>query len=242
MRYGILSDIHSNLEALETVLHELSREHIDSYLCLGDIVGYGADPNRCIHLIRELDPPLVIGNHDAGCTGRLSLGYFNEYARSALIWTMDRLDEQEAQYIKTPPYVIRSNEKHTLVHGTIDSPDIFNYMLTPEQAGASFHILETQILFLGHTHVPGIFEGRNEKVIYYYKPKIKLSERSRYIVNAGSVGQPRDGDPRASFVIYDTLKKTIEMKRVEYPIKHTAEKILKAGLSEFLANRLEQGV
>ncbi len=240
MRYGIISDIHSNLEALEAVLDAFSKEEIDIYICVGDIVGYGADPHACIKKIRGLNIVTVLGNHDAGCIGFTNLSYFNAHAKAAVVWTKETLDQSDLEYLKTLKLVIEVDD-FTITHGTLDDPEAFHYILDTYQALRSFDAMKTKILFVGHSHVPGIFVFENDNLKYFYKEKIKLSKDTKYIVNTGSVGQPRDGDNRASFVTYDTDRKEIHIKRIGYDIKKVQEKILKAGLPSFLADRLGSG-
>jgi len=243
MRYGIISDIHSNLEALLAVLAALSKERIDSYICIGDIVGYGADPYACINEIKKLDAFTVLGNHDAGCIERINFSEFNDNARNAVIWTKNILSASHKEYLGSLPYVLNGNKKlFSITHGTLIEPDNFNYMFDTYQAQMSFGKLDAQILFVGHSHVPGVYEKRDEDLRYYYYERIKISRRSKYIVNAGSVGQPRDGDPRASYVILDDENLMLDIKRVPYDFRSAQGKILKAGLPPFLAHRLEKGM
>lgn len=241
MRYGIISDIHSNLEAFEAVLGALSKEKIDRYICVGDIVGYGADPRACVKKVKQLNITTVLGNHDAGCIGFTDLFYFNEHAKAAVIWTKEILKQSDLEYLKTLRLVIEIGD-FTLTHGTLDNPEAFHYMLDTYRALKSFDAMKTRILFVGHSHVPGIFEYKNGTLKYFCQEEIEPYENAKYIVNAGSVGQPRDGDSRASFVIYDTEKNEICIKRVEYDIEKAKEKILKAGLPSILADRLSRGV
>ncbi|MFH1791668.1 MAG: metallophosphoesterase family protein [Candidatus Omnitrophota bacterium] len=242
MRYGIISDIHSNLEALHSVLNALSGQAIDRYVCVGDIVGYGADPVACVNLIRRLDPIIVIGNHDAACVGKADVFNFNAKARTAVEWTGTALDEQSLAYLETLKYIENDGKLFTLVHGTLHEPEVFSYMISIDQAQDSFGRLESAILFVGHTHVPGVFELRNGRIRYSYMNKMRLASNARYIVNAGSVGQPRDGDNRACYVVYDTVRRSVDIERVDYDIKTAERKILEAGLPEMLAYRLESGM
>ncbi len=241
MRYGIVSDIHSNLEAFEAVLDALSKEKIDKYICVGDIVGYGADPRACIKKVRQLNIVTVLGNHDAGCIGFTDLSYFNKQAKTAVIWTKEILNQSDLEYLKILRLVIEMGD-FALAHGTLDNPEAFYYMLDRYRALRSFDAMKTRILFVGHSHVPGIFEHRKDNLKYFYQKKIKLSKNAKYIINTGSVGQPRDGNSRASFVIYDTHRDEICIKRIEYDIGKAKEKILKAGLPPMLADRLSKGV
>ncbi len=208
---------------------------------MGDIVGYGADPRACIKKVRQLNIVTVLGNHDAGCIGVTDLSYFNEHAKAAVIWTKEILNQSDLEYLKTLRLVIEMGD-FTLAHGTLDNPEAFHYMLDTYQALRSFDAMKTRILFVGHSHVPGIFEYKNGNLKYFCQEKIKPYKNAKYIVNTGSVGQPRDGDKRASFVIYDTHSDEICIKRVKYDIGKAKEKILKAGLPSMLADRLSRGM
>ena len=182
-----------------------------------------------------------MGNHDAGCIGFTDLSYFSEHAKAAVIWTKEILNQSDLEYLKTLRLVIEMGD-FTLAHGTLDNPEAFHYMLDTCRASRSFDAMKTRILFVGHSHVPGIFEHKKGNLKYFYQEKIKLSENAKYIINTGSVGQPRDGNSRASFVIYDTLQNEIYIKRIEYDIEKAREKILKAGLPPMLADRLSRGM
>ena len=241
MRYGLIADIHGNLEALNAVLKALAEEDIDAYLCVGDIVGYGADPGECLRLVRALKPKMVIaGNHEWGTLGLLAPGYFNKYAERAIAWAKDTLNAEEKEYIAS--FGLTSSDKDiTLVHGSLDKPSKFNYILGPDDAEESFRILKKRICFVGHSHVPGIFYYDGAAKGMEGVLKVKIESGKKYIVNVGSVGQPRDGDPRAAFAIYDDSEGTVAIRRVPYDIKTAQGKILAAGLPERLALRLAEG-
>lgn len=241
MRYGIISDIHGNLEALEAAIEALSREKIDKYLCLGDIVGYGADPAQCIKKTRALKPVIVCGNHDAASCGLHDTRYFNEVAREAVIWTEQTLAKRDIAFLKRLKFVYK-NRRLTLVHGTLHEPEAFHYMFDRDTAYATFNLMDTKICFVGHSHVPGIFSYKDKALNYFYKENVKISKSEKLIVNAGSVGQPRDGDWRLCYSIYDTDKAVIELKRLPYDVEKAQKKILKAGLPNFLAHRLSKGM
>ena len=157
MRYGLISDIHGNLEALRAVLNNLEKERIDSYLCIGDIIGYGANPKECIEIVKSLKPEVLIaGNHEWGLLGFLNLDYFNQYAREALIWTKDAISHAELEYLKS--FKLTSvDKKMTLVHGSLNEPEEFYYIFDYEGADITLHTQKTQICFVGHSHIPGIF-------------------------------------------------------------------------------------
>jgi predicted phosphodiesterase len=241
MRYGIISDIHGNLEALEAVLEALMKDEIDELLCIGDIVGYGADPSECIAKIKEINPITVCGNHDAASINLLDISYFNDSAKDAIVWTSNNISVTEKEYLKKLP-ILYKNRYLEMVHGTLKNPEEFNYMIDIYAAKATFELMRGKVCFVGHSHIPGIFTLKGGKINYYEAPIIKISKYEKVIINVGSVGQPRDKDPRLSYVIYDTVRKTVEMKRKEYDIKKAAKKILDAGLSPSIAERLEKGI
>ena len=241
MRYGLISDIHSNLEALNAVLEALAEERIDAYICVGDIVGYGANPEECVKIVRSLKPEILIaGNHEWGTLGSLDLDYFNEYAVEAITWTKGILGESELRYLKSFE-LVKEIKDITLVHGSLDEPSEFHYIFDAADAGKTLRLSKTRLSIVGHSHIPGIFycDGKMPKIVKGFKAKIEPDKK--YVVNIGSIGQPRDGDPRASFAIYDEDAATIEIKRVRYNIEEAQAKILAAGLPAWLASRLAEG-
>lgn len=241
MRYGIFSDIHSNLEALEAVSKAYQRASIDKYLCVGDVVGYAANPCECIAKIKSLASVTVAGNHDFASVDLSSLDYFNPRAAKAIIWTKARLNAEESCFLKSLKLTF-NNDDLTLVHGTLNDPALFNYLTGIEVSNSTFELLNNAPCFLGHTHVPGIFTQDKAKHTHYFNgPILELKKNNKYIVNVGSVGQPRDGNPMACYCIYDTDKKTVWIKRIDYDFNSAGEKIISAGLPEFLAERLAVG-
>ncbi|MFH1269860.1 MAG: metallophosphoesterase family protein [Candidatus Omnitrophota bacterium] len=240
MRYGVFSDIHSNLEAFDAVIEAYRKEKIDRYLCIGDAVGYAANPNECVRKVKTLAKVTVSGNHDWASVGLSSADYFNPFAKEAVSWTRRNLDEQGRNFLEGLPLVYKNGDL-TLVHGTLDDPGDFNYMTDAIIAARTFELLETDICFVGHTHVAGTFIESENGIRYQEDSNIDIKEGSRYIINAGSVGQPRDGDPRAAYCIYDSDKKCVRIKRVSYDIQATRKKIISGGLPEFLGDRLLAG-
>ena len=240
MRYGIFSDIHSNLEALNAALEVYKKEGIERYLCLGDIVSYGPDPSQCIQIVRDLKASVIAGNHEWGVCAKSKLEDFTDVAQEALVWTKKVLREEERNFLDGLPLVYEE-ENFILVHGSLDSPANFYYLNNMEEADMSFAVLKKQVCFVGHTHRPGVFVKRDKELFFKPLKVMELEDNKRYIVNVGSIGQPRDRDYRASLVIYDSDTKTIELKRVEYDFRRTQEKILKSGLPESLAWRLAEG-
>lgn len=239
MRYGVFADVHSNLEAWEVVARALSEEKIDRYICVGDIVGYGADPEECIKRVRALDPVVVGGNHDWAAIGKTDITYFNPYAREAVLWTQEKLNKKDKDYLSSLG-LIEEVEDFTVVHGTLDEPQEFKYIQDLDSAWSSFELLEKSILFVGHSHVPFIL-AKDGEIEYISSREAKLESGKKYLINVGSVGQPRDGDPRACYVVYDTEAKMIEIKRLDYDIKGAQAKIMEAGLPRILAERLSVG-
>ncbi len=244
MRAFVMADIHANLAALEAVLSHFDPQTMEEVWCLGDLVGYGPDPNECIERIRELPIQVVAGNHDWAAIGKLDISDFNPAARQACLWTAHELTPQNVEYLENLPTRLVQDE-FTLVHGSPREP-IWEYVLHPWVALASFAHFDTSFCLVGHTHVPLIFQesqGPN-RLPQSFLPELNTSlplGDSRLIINPGGVGQPRDGDPRASFLILDTEKAVFEYNRVPYPIEVTQEKMRKVGLPESLIMRLEYG-
>ncbi len=232
MRIGIFSDVHANLEALETVLRALRDEHVDSMVCLGDTVGYGPHPNECLALVRENCTVVLKGNHDSGLIGETSVEDFNQYGLRALLWSQERVTEENKEYLRNLPFLV-VHEDVTLAHASPLNPGEWTYVLTLRAARVNFDAFATTICFIGHTHVPVII---NEDLSVG-----EFRKGSRCIINVGSVGQPRDGNPEAAYGIYDTEEKEFTLFRVPYDIQKTADAIIAAGLPEYLARRLFHG-
>lgn len=240
MRYGILSDVHSNLEALTAVLKALEKEGADRILCAGDLVGYGADPSACLSLIREKVDHVVCGNHDLAVADQMDLNWFNPPAQTALLWTRQALTPEERRTLADLPFVWR-NEQVTLVHGSLYQPEQFHYLLDLEAAGLSLQLQKTPAAFIGHTHAPGVFIEDQGRISFHRSSPFPIHPSSKVLVNVGSVGQPRDGDPRAAYCFYDAEEHSLEIRRVPYPLGETQAKIRAAGLPESLAQRLAGG-
>ncbi|MFC1708525.1 metallophosphoesterase family protein [Candidatus Omnitrophota bacterium] len=240
MRFGIFSDIHSNIEALNSVLSAYEVEGIDKYLCVGDIVGYGTDPKECIKTIRERNIATVAGNHDWATSGKFSIEHFSPYAKTAVLWTKKQIDASEADYLDNLN-LIYEDADFCLVHGTLLKPECFNYLYELSDAKDTFEVMQPRLCFVGHTHSPIIFGRDSERISYVKEGHINVEPNKQYIINVGSVGQPRDGDTRACLCIYDSKEKVVQIKRVEYDIKAAQTKILNAGLPPSLANRLVVG-
>ncbi|MBL7170539.1 MAG: metallophosphoesterase family protein [Candidatus Omnitrophica bacterium] len=243
MRYAIFSDIHSNLEAYKASLEVMLNEKVDQYICLGDIVGYGANPKECISLTQELIKEkgciCIAGNHDAAAAEMIPVSLFNPLAQEAIVWTKKIIDQNENEFLSTLP-LLKSERDCVFVHASLDKPQEWQYVYTIDEAYKNFELFKEKACFIGHSHIPVIFKG-GKNFEYFVSPSIKIEEGFRYIVNAGSIGQPRDHDPRACFLIYDTEKCTFEYKRVQYDIAGAQTKIRKAGLPEMEAMRLAIG-
>ncbi len=243
MKYLIIADIHGNLEAFQAVLEDSDNHGGFGHVwCLGDIVGYGPDPSACLALLRQLDPLCVCGNHDLAAVGKIDIGDFNSDAAHANRWTSEVLSPEEREYLANLPEVICEGD-FTLVHGSPRMP-VWEYIAYSFVAEENFKYFKTRYCLNGHTHVPFIFEQDEIMVNEGYMKhgdSIMLGDK-RLIINAGSVGQPRDRDPRASYALYDSERMVIEHYRVSYDINETQRKMEKAGLPHFLSARLSWGV
>ena len=240
MRIAIFSDIHANLEALEAVLADAKEQNCDSYICLGDVVGYNADPAACLEIVREMGCPVVKGNHDMDCAHDTSLEMMNPVAAEALQWTRDQLSPDQRKWLARLR-MVRQVKDFSIVHSTLDQPTSWNYVTNKFDAMANFTYQVSQVCFYGHTHVPRIFIRENENVLEVPPESIQIEKANKYFINTGSVGQPRDGDWRASYVIYNHDTQTINFRRVEYDLETAQKKIRAAGLPESLAERIAHG-
>lgn len=240
MRFGIISDIHANLVAFDTVLSEM--DGIDQYWCLGDIVGYGPQPNECVERLLELDHVAILGNHDAAAIGKASTRAFNGEARRAIEWTGRQLTKENGKYLKSLPETME-HDQVLLVHGSPRDP-IWEYITTVEQAAEAFADTSAPYILIGHTHIPMVYVRDSHGKIYDGVPETNTSLRlgnERILINPGSVGQPRDGDPRAAYAVIDSDKLMVEFHRVEYDIERVQKVMRKVGASEWLASRLSYG-
>jgi diadenosine tetraphosphatase ApaH/serine/threonine PP2A family protein phosphatase len=232
MRVAILSDIHSNLAALEAVCAEIQARGITTVWCLGDIIGYGAHPNQCTAIIRSLCPVVVAGNHDWGVVGSAPIDGFNHSALAAIQWTRTELADEHCEYLRGLP-LIATGHACTLAHSSPREPSEWHYLVTAGWASKNFSVFSTRLCFIGHTHVPLVI-GEDGTINRY-------TADGRYIINVGSVGQPRDGNRAAAFGVYDTEENSYESVRVPYAIERTAMAILDAGLPASLAHRIYAG-
>lgn len=242
MRALIVSDVHSNLEALESVVEDAkNRGGFDEIWSLGDLVGYGPDPSACIALLRLHELRAVAGNHDLAAFGRLSLESFNDYAAAAARWTAEQISTEDADWLASLPLRIEV-EDFTMVHGSPRDP-VWEYVVSVPVAAVSFQHFTTTRCLVGHSHVPFLcVTGQDGPKFLEFRldDPVPLGNE-RIIVNPGGVGQPRDGDPRASYAVYDSDDGTVVHFRVEYDIKTTQDKMEEYGLPKYLADRLSEG-
>jgi diadenosine tetraphosphatase ApaH/serine/threonine PP2A family protein phosphatase len=237
MRYAILSDLHSNEEALQAVLEHSRRQGVQQYYCCGDIVGYGAGPHAAVHWARSRKIPCVVGNHDWGVAGRLDVSYFIPEGKEAINWTRQQLNIDDIQWLGDLPLTLKTKD-FILVHGTLNHPEAFNYLDDIDKAPDTFFLMDRPVCFLGHRHRPEIFIERGHRIYYPPALSVELTRDQRYIVDVGSVGQPRDGNPLASYATYDTETALIEIHRVPYDMAEARRKIIKAGLPAVLGDHL----
>ena len=242
MRYALLGDIHGNTEALSVVLAAIRESQVDKIVCLGDVVGYGAEPVACLTMIRDLNCDVNAGNHDWAAVGKLSIDCFNAYAKAAAIWTREQLDEEQKAWLADLPLTL-VYDHCAVAHGTFHQPEAFNYIQTVFDAQQSFEALKgmnARLGFLGHSHVPvGFFD--TDPITYTLDPEMPVDQDLAMIVNAGSVGQPRDENNKASFALFDSDANQVNIVRLDYDIDAAAAKIRAVGLPEILAARLYQG-
>jgi len=239
MRFAILSDIHSNLEAFEAVLADARARECTQFVCLGDVVGYNANPQECVERVREMDCPIVKGNHDEQASLVESSRDFNELAEHAIEWTRDNLTEEDKEWLRGMRFQ-RQVRDFTIVHATLDTPAQWGYVFNNLDAAASFTYQHTAVCFFGHTHVPMAFI-RDEGIKRVRIEQLRIDVTKKYFINTGSVGQPRDADWRAAYCIYHLDKNVVEQRRVKYDLATAQKKIIKASLPRLLAERLAIG-
>lgn len=241
MRIAILSDIHGNLEALEAVLADIEGTGTGLLWSLGDIVGYGPSPAECVEIVRSRAAVSLRGNHDAAVTGSTPIDYFNAFARSALEWTVTRLDAAQSGYLSALPIVHRAPGL-LLVHASPVEPERWHYIRGLADVEEHFGAFSEKLCFVGHSHQPGIYSVDRDRRIAQHPGRDSLRPGMRHIVNAGSVGQPRDRDPRACYALLDDAEATVELRRVPYPVAKTQAKMRAAGLPGYLSERLAVGL
>lgn len=239
MKFAIFGDIHANLEALEAVLADAEDQGVGRHACIGDVVGYNANPHECIARVQGLQCGVVKGNHDEEASLDTEIIGLNPLAQAALEWTRSHLTEEDKQWLRDLR-MVRQVCDFTIVHATLDSPGHWHYVLNKFDAMASFSYQYTQLCFYGHTHTPRVYV-KNDGVTVEGEKCTRILPGHKYFINVGSVGQPRDGDPRASYCIYDDERQTVEIRRLSYDIVETQRKIRVGGLPDALAARLDFG-
>ena len=243
MKIGVFSDVHGNLEALETAIAFMRAEGVTEYLCLGDIVGYGANPEECISLIRGLSATVVAGNHDYGAVGKTPIQSFNEAARKVLLWTQERLSAQSQTYLESLPVVVVQHS-FRLVHASPSAPYDWEYIQAWGDIKYELSVFSDPVCLVGHSHLPFAAKKHQSRPEpqRIQEPEFSLANHAtKFLINVGSVGQPRDGDPRLCVLIYDSKLNRMKLYRLDYDIDGAQRKILAAGLPEILAYRLSQG-
>jgi len=258
---AVFGDIHANLEALAAVLKDASKNGIFRFVCTGDIVGYAANPSECLRRVRKLNGPVVLGNHDAYVWQEEDLKNINLEAGLAILWTRKQLGEKEKTWLQARPLSMDFNEGPPgepdrtgkwfkcaccLVHSSLPDPSAWQYVMNPVQAERLIRAQTADLVFFGHTHIPSIFAFNPQTEMFSAECPAKegihqLDPGCKYLINPGSVGQPRDRDPRASYALFNPAAATIEIRRVEYDIAATQQEIKSAGLPIRNAERLSQG-
>lgn len=226
MKIAVISDIHGNLAALESVMESIRQENIDRIICLGDIVGYGANPNECVDLIQDYSIPSIMGNHDEAALDRGDISRFNSDAKKAIVWTSSRLKNQSRSFLAGLEFTL-AEYGLLFVHASPGSPRLWKYIFTSDDANLAFCNFQESVCFVGHTHYPRVFT------------EVK---GNRKVINVGSVGQPRDHNPLACWGFYNTVDREYRLNRIEYDIELSAERIIKANLPSNLAYRLLEGI
>ena len=261
MRYALISDIHGNLEALDVVMTQIDKMNqnddtkIDEILCLGDVVGYGPDPDECVEIIKSRSSVCLFGNHDEAGLGDIDLDHFNKVARDAIEWTIHNINDVSKTFLKESKgkYIHEFGSvdndgliPYMIVHASPNTPEQWNYILSMEDAATSFDAFSSQVCFVGHSHTPWVIEMNPDGEIYTLQENPSTIKKAhRYLINVGSVGQPRDHNSAAAFGILkideDHDKKEYTLIRLKYNINRTQEKIRERGLPDFLADRLAKG-
>ncbi len=266
-RIAVFGDVHANLEALKAVLADAKKAGVSGFICTGDLVGYGANPSECLEVVKALGCPVVKGNHDEYSATEMSLKDFSLHAMNALIWTREHLSADERRWLNQLPMQIDLATKDTetenrascsvssgeaggvyfhLVHSSACEPEKWRYIIKPEDAEKVLPRQQPELAFFGHTHLPSWFafnpdSDEFKSAVPVAENRLQLERGWKWLVNPGSIGQPRDGDPRAAYAVFDPNARTVEWRRVEYDVTKTVKKILKAGLPERNAQRLYKG-
>lgn len=239
MRHAVISDIHANLHALDSVLEDIEQQDVQNYICLGDIVGYGAFPNECVKRVSDLGFTTVAGNHDYAALEKIGIEHFNALAKTTTIWTRDNLNEESVDFLNGIPLVEDMGDM-SVVHGSYYSPELFDYVQTSYDAHLSLSRLNGRVCFIGHSHIPVAFI-QDRYITYSMDTEVSVPRGGKVLVNVGSVGQPRDQNPRASYAIYDDELDRIWIRRVCYDIEGAIAAIRSEGLPSLLGERLRLG-
>ena len=239
MRFAVFGDIHSNLEALQAVLADAEAHSCTHYVCLGDVVGYNANPHECVEIVSQLECPVVKGNHDEQASAEFVQENFNPLAEEAINWTREHLTEEDKKWLRELR-LVRQVRDFTIVHATLDTPHKWGYVFNQLDAAASFSYQHTNLCFYGHTHAPRAYV-KDDAVKGVPLQRLLVEPNKKYFINVGSVGQPRDGDWHASYCIYTPADRVVELRRIEYDINTAQDKIVAAGLPQRLADRLAMG-
>ncbi|MBI4843038.1 MAG: metallophosphoesterase family protein [Nitrospirae bacterium] len=240
MNLAFISDVHGNIEALGSVMEEIRKDKAEKIFSIGDIVGYGPNPNECINALKDDADIIVAGNHDYAAVGMTDITDFNDYAKAAIQWTESVLSEENKAFLKELP--LSSSIKKSgmlLVHASPKDPLEWEYVTNAGEADANFSFFSEKACFIGHTHTPAIIELSPEGKINFFRNGSEIKDGHRYIIDVGSVGQPRDGNPEAAYALYSGG--AVEIKRVPYDILLTQKKMREAGLPSYLIERLSEG-
>lgn len=240
MRIGIISDIHANLEALTAVFAALARFKVSAIYCLGDLVGYGPNPNECIAMIRNECAVVLAGNHDYAVIGREDLDRFNDYAKQALEWTQSVISDPNLDFLQGLAITF-SQDNYFYVHANPARPTDWDYIFDGTDAQYHFNFFDEQVCFIGHTHVPIVITKSKDEVSIIKDVRVDLVKADQYLINVGSVGQPRDLKSEACFGVFDLQEQVFELHRVDYPIEKTQAKMEAVKLPEYLSARLKIG-
>ena len=243
MRIALISDIHANLEALEAVLADINQQKVDELYCLGDVVGYGVNPNECAELVQKHCRTTILGNHDAAAIGLLSTQQFNVHARIAIDWTTANINPACGSFLNSLQMKV-DNPLFSCVHATPYEPNMWYYITSLEEAAFNFQFFDSLTCFVGHTHIPIIIVFENGKDLYVHQDNsINFSSmpNARFLINTGSVGQPRDHNPQSCYGILDSDEKSFLFRRVTYDLQKTQAKMRKAKMPDFLISRLNEG-
>jgi predicted phosphodiesterase len=243
MRYAIISDIHGNVDALKAVLRDIEKRSVDSIICLGDIVGYYPDPELCVRMVKKYVTCAVAGNHDYAAIGKIDHSNFTFFAYVAMEWTKKHLSDASREYLATLPIILKMDGMF-FTHASPSNPHDFTRYVFPDSDEAIFEAFSSlvhRVNFIGHTHWPSIILQDDQRITLHNQPTIHIDERHYYLINVGSVGQPRNFDPRSCYALYDTAAAEISLVYVEYNFTITQKKVLKNNLPNFLAYRLSKG-